>query len=132
MREAQTFISAVGSDCGIANVNIGTSGAEIGGAGVSRRACSLLYNEHVVGLDVRRCDVIDAIFDGCVHLLVFMAGQLGMSYKAINVWIFVILWPLLTLALIGAVLVQQAKIRRLGRRLSQVTQMPRQVSYGGD
>jgi aldehyde dehydrogenase (NAD+) len=32
VREAQTFMSAVGSDCGIANVNIGTSGAEIGGA----------------------------------------------------------------------------------------------------
>ncbi|MGO4570461.1 L-piperidine-6-carboxylate dehydrogenase [Microvirga sp. 2TAF3] len=32
MREAETFISAVGSDCGIANVNIGPSGAEIGGA----------------------------------------------------------------------------------------------------
>ncbi|MGZ2368958.1 L-piperidine-6-carboxylate dehydrogenase [Ancylomarina sp. YFZ004] len=32
MREAQTFLSTVGSDCGIANVNIGTSGAEIGGA----------------------------------------------------------------------------------------------------
>ncbi|MFP8965652.1 aldehyde dehydrogenase family protein [Pokkaliibacter sp. CJK22405] len=32
MREAETFVSAVGSDCGIANVNIGTSGAEIGGA----------------------------------------------------------------------------------------------------
>jgi aldehyde dehydrogenase (NAD+) len=32
MREAETFLSAVGSDCGIANVNIGTSGAEIGGA----------------------------------------------------------------------------------------------------
>jgi len=32
MREAEQFISAVGSDCGIANVNIGTSGAEIGGA----------------------------------------------------------------------------------------------------
>jgi aldehyde dehydrogenase (NAD+) len=30
--EAETFLSAVGSDCGIANVNIGTSGAEIGGA----------------------------------------------------------------------------------------------------
>ncbi len=29
---AETFLSAVGSDCGIANVNIGTSGAEIGGA----------------------------------------------------------------------------------------------------
>ena len=32
MREAETFVSAVGSDCGLANVNIGTSGAEIGGA----------------------------------------------------------------------------------------------------
>ncbi len=30
--EAETFLSAVGSDCGIANVNIGPSGAEIGGA----------------------------------------------------------------------------------------------------
>ena len=32
MREAEQFVSDVGSDCGIANVNIGTSGAEIGGA----------------------------------------------------------------------------------------------------
>ncbi len=32
LREAETFLSHVGSDCGIANVNIGTSGAEIGGA----------------------------------------------------------------------------------------------------
>lgn len=32
LREAELFLSAVGSDCGIANVNIGTSGAEIGGA----------------------------------------------------------------------------------------------------
>ncbi len=32
MREAETFLSARGSDCGIANVNVGTSGAEIGGA----------------------------------------------------------------------------------------------------
>ena len=32
MRECELFLSAEGSDCGIANVNIGTSGAEIGGA----------------------------------------------------------------------------------------------------
>ncbi|HTF72101.1 MAG TPA: aldehyde dehydrogenase family protein, partial [Edaphobacter sp.] len=32
MREAERFLSVTGSDCGIANVNIGTSGAEIGGA----------------------------------------------------------------------------------------------------
>ena len=32
MREMERFLSVTGSDCGIANVNIGTSGAEIGGA----------------------------------------------------------------------------------------------------
>jgi aldehyde dehydrogenase (NAD+) len=32
LREAELFMSARGSDCGIANVNIGPSGAEIGGA----------------------------------------------------------------------------------------------------
>ncbi|HEV2885268.1 MAG TPA: aldehyde dehydrogenase family protein, partial [Jatrophihabitans sp.] len=32
VREAELFLSAAGSDCGIANVNIGPSGAEIGGA----------------------------------------------------------------------------------------------------
>ncbi|MCW2118274.1 aldehyde dehydrogenase family protein [Flavobacterium sp. 7A] len=32
LREAELFLSSLGSDCGIANVNIGTSGAEIGGA----------------------------------------------------------------------------------------------------
>jgi aldehyde dehydrogenase (NAD+) len=32
VREAELFTSAAGSDCGIVNVNVGTSGAEIGGA----------------------------------------------------------------------------------------------------
>jgi aldehyde dehydrogenase (NAD+) len=32
LKEAEAFLAASGSDCGIANVNIGTSGAEIGGA----------------------------------------------------------------------------------------------------
>jgi aldehyde dehydrogenase (NAD+) len=32
LRESETFLSAIGTDCGIANVNIGPSGAEIGGA----------------------------------------------------------------------------------------------------
>jgi aldehyde dehydrogenase (NAD+) len=32
VRTAEAFLSSAGSDCGIANVNIGTSGAEIGGA----------------------------------------------------------------------------------------------------
>ncbi len=32
LREAEEFVSVCGSDCGLANVNVGTSGAEIGGA----------------------------------------------------------------------------------------------------
>jgi aldehyde dehydrogenase (NAD+) len=32
LQNSEKFISALGSDCGIANVNLGTSGAEIGGA----------------------------------------------------------------------------------------------------
>src|SRR5260370_21548726 len=40
VREAEKFLSAVGSDCGIANVNTGTSGAEIGGAfGGGKETC---------------------------------------------------------------------------------------------
>jgi len=57
--------------------------------------------------------MIDAIFDQCVLLLVFLAGQLGMTYQAINVWIFVVIWPVLTLTLIVVVILQQLKIRKL-------------------
>ena len=37
IRESELFLSSEGSDCGIANVNIGTSGAEIGGALVAKK-----------------------------------------------------------------------------------------------
>ena len=42
-----------------------------------------------------------------------MAKFLGIGYQTINVWIFCILWPLLTLALVFIVLKQQRTIRRL-------------------
>jgi len=57
--------------------------------------------------------MIGAIFDKCVDLLVFLANQLGMTYEAINVWIFVIIWPIFTLAPIFLVILQQLRIRRL-------------------
>jgi hypothetical protein len=57
--------------------------------------------------------MMDAIFDLCVRILVFLAGRTGMSYKEINVWIFVILWPLLTVGLIMLAAVQQRRIRSL-------------------
>ena len=60
--------------------------------------------------------MMDQIFDWCVHVLVYLAQLLGMTYKEINVWIFVILWPLLTILLIAIIVAQQTRIRKLIRR----------------
>jgi len=60
--------------------------------------------------------VIDQIFDACVRLLVFLASHLGLTYKAINVWVFVILWPIVTVVLIVLVFLQQLEIHRLKGR----------------
>ncbi len=57
--------------------------------------------------------MMDSIFDWCVNVLVYGAGVLGMTYKEINVWVFVILWPVLTLILIGIIVRQQILIRKL-------------------
>ena len=58
---------------------------------------------------------IDGVFDWCVRLLLSAAGKLGVSYNAINVWVFCIIWPIFTLGLIGLVVHQRAQIRRLTR-----------------
>ncbi len=68
--------------------------------------------------------MINEIFDWCVQFLVFWAGRLGMSYKAINVWVFVIIWPVFTLLLIGLVIAQQV-------RDSSVTQAGEKNIKGG-
>jgi hypothetical protein len=57
--------------------------------------------------------MMDAIFDLCVRILVFLAGGTGLTYKEINVWIFVILWPLATLGLLVLVICQRRRIRSL-------------------
>lgn len=63
---------------------------------------------------------MDAIFDWCVAVLVYFAGVFGITYKEINVWVFVIIWPILTLVLIALVIVQQVRIRRLQKTLQEV------------
>lgn len=63
--------------------------------------------------------MMDQIFDWCVDVLVYGAGILGMTYKEINVWVFVILWPILTLILIGIIVWQRRIIRRLSKRGEQ-------------
>ena len=57
--------------------------------------------------------MMDTIFDWCVDVLVYWAGILGITYKEINVWVFVIIWPIVTLILIAIVLWQRRRIRQL-------------------
>lgn len=56
------------------------------------------------------------IFVLCVDLLEWAAKKLGTTYVAINVWIFCVIWPLFTLALIAVIVFQQMKIAELMAR----------------
>jgi len=60
--------------------------------------------------------MIHAIFNLCVTILVVSADWLGISYEAINVLIFVIIWPLLTLGLLGTIIWQRYLIQQLSSR----------------
>lgn len=42
--------------------------------------------------------MIEQIFGTCVLLLMGLAALLGISYEAVNVWIFCVIWPLITVA----------------------------------
>ena len=57
---------------------------------------------------------MDAIFDGCVRMLQCWADRLDLTYKQINVWIFCIIWPAITMALVVVILMQQICIWRNG------------------
>jgi hypothetical protein len=62
--------------------------------------------------------MMDQIFDWCVNILVYWASILGITYKEINVWVFVIIWPILTVLMIVIILWQQRKIRQLTKSRS--------------
>ena len=61
--------------------------------------------------------IIDSVFDLCVRLLLWLADLLGVSYNEINVWFFCVIWPVFTLTLVGLVVCQWVKIRKLKREL---------------
>ncbi len=67
-------------------------------------------------------EMINNIFDWCVDLLILAANQLGITYKAINVWVFVIIWPVFTILLIGMIIFQNLRIRRLLKRRGTKTE----------
>ena len=58
---------------------------------------------------------IDAIFRFCVVLLVDIAKLLGISYEALNIWVFIIIQPLVTLILFIWVLRLRRTIKNIQR-----------------
>ena len=62
-------------------------------------------------------DWIDTVFRLCVVLLVDLADFLGVSYEEINIWIFVIIWPALSILGIIWIAVLKIRVRKLKSRL---------------
>ena len=56
---------------------------------------------------------MDQIFDWCVAVLIYWANVIGITYKEINVWVFVIIWPVLTVIMAVVIVIQWRKIRQL-------------------
>ncbi|MBT3194517.1 MAG: hypothetical protein HN341_18375 [Verrucomicrobia bacterium] len=63
--------------------------------------------------------MIDACFDLCVDILLWLADLFGVSYNTINIWIFCIIWPIFTLVLMILVVKQYLKIRKLKQELKE-------------
>jgi len=61
--------------------------------------------------------MMNIIFDWCVNVLIYWANIFGMTYKEINVWVFVIIWPILTIIFITIILKQRQMISRLQNHL---------------
>ena len=59
---------------------------------------------------------MDQIFDWCVQVLVYWAGILDITYKEINVWVFVILWPIVTILLVAIIVWQRQRIHQLSKQ----------------
>ena len=57
---------------------------------------------------------IDAVFNLAVRALYQLAEVLGMTYEEINVWLFCILWPLLTTAQTLAIIYLWRRLRSAG------------------
>ena len=56
---------------------------------------------------------IDIIFNFCVRLLYDVANILGISYEEINVWLFCVIWPILSLVLFAEVIRLRIKNEQL-------------------
>ena len=59
---------------------------------------------------------MDQIFDWCVNVLIYWANIFGITYKEINAWVFVIIWPILTIVLVAIIVRQRQRIQQLSKQ----------------
>ena len=59
---------------------------------------------------------IDITFNFCVRLLYDVGNFLGITYEEINVWVFCVIWPILTLIMFGEILRLRLKINSENKR----------------
>ncbi|MBK7811354.1 MAG: hypothetical protein IPI50_08955 [Saprospiraceae bacterium] len=55
---------------------------------------------------------MDAIFDACVDLLIYLADIFGVTYKEINVWIFCIVEPIVFTVMIWYIYILKRKLSK--------------------
>ena len=71
------------------------------------------YLEALTTLGASGDATIDYIFQMCVAFLSDLAKLLGISYEEINIWIFIVLWPILTAYLIARNFFLKRKVKLL-------------------
>jgi hypothetical protein len=59
---------------------------------------------------------MNELFNWCVKVLVWLADVVGMTYEEVNIWIFVIIEPLVFLVMLWILIRQYRKIRQLKNR----------------
>lgn len=57
------------------------------------------------------------LFDICVHILYWIAGVFGITYKEANIWIFVIIEPIIFLLMLVSIFWQRVRIIELRSKL---------------
>ena len=63
---------------------------------------------------------IDIVFNVCVKILYDIAAVLGITYEEINVWLFCIIWPILTLYIGVEIIRLRVRVSRLDRQANRV------------
>ena len=58
---------------------------------------------------------MDIIFNWCVDVLIFLATQLGITYKEVNVWVFCIIEPIVFLCMLVIIIKQHISIKNLNK-----------------